>query len=255
MGVCAAQIVEQELKRISAHRDFVLGTATGGTPESTYSELVRLHLVEGLDFSRVIGFGLDEYVGLSPDHPQSYHYFMADRLWNHVNIPQNSWHLPSPWGLNDAWIKRMCLEYERRILSSGGGKIDLQLLGIGSNGHIAFNEPGSLRKSRTRIVELTEQTIRDNARFFDSTEEVPTRAVSMGIGTILELSAKALLLANGAKKAEAIRRAFFAPVSPNCPASFLQEHPGEVIVVLDEEAAALIRDESVLRRYDSSAAV
>ena len=213
--------------------DCVLGLATGGTPVGTYRELIRLHREEGLDFSQVTTFNLDEYVGLAPTHPQSYRHFMQVHLFDHINIRPERTHVPDGRALD---FEAACAQYEQRIREAGG--IDLQLLGIGSDGHIAFNEPGSSLGSRTRLKTLARETIRDNARFFASEDEVPRMAVTMGVGTILE-SRRCLLLATGRSKAEAIRATIEGPVTAQVTASALQFHR-EVIVVLDEEAASLL---------------
>ena len=159
----------------------VLGLATGSTPLGLYRELIRLHREEGLDFSRVTSFNLDEYVGLAPSHPQSYRYFMQHNFFQHINIDQRNTHVPDGRALD---FEAHTEQYERRIKDEGG--IDLQVLGIGSDGHIAFNEPGSSLGSRTRLKTLTSETVRDNARFFSDAAEVPRLAVTMGVGTILE---------------------------------------------------------------------
>ncbi len=174
----------------------VLGLATGSTPLGMYAELIRLHREEGLDFSRVVTFNLDEYVGLSGSHPQSYRYFMQQNLFDHINIDPRDTHVPDGRALD---FEAYCEQYERMIAEEGG--IDLQVLGIGSDGHIAFNEPGSSLGSRTRLKTLTEETVRDNARFFGSEKEVPRLAITMGVGTILE-SRQCLLLAAGDSKAQ-----------------------------------------------------
>ena len=194
----AAQTVASTL---NSKPNAVLGLPTGSTPLSLYKELIRMHKDEGLDFSQVTTFNLDEYVGLPNNQPQSYHYFMNESLFKHINIPPQNVYIPS--GTTDNY-EAFCKWYEQRIVDFGG--IDLQVLGIGSDGHIAFNEPTSSLGSRTRIKTLAKQTIDDNARFFDSSEEVPIYAITMGVGTILE-SRKLLLLANGTAKAAAIAAA------------------------------------------------
>jgi glucosamine-6-phosphate deaminase len=218
-------------KAISAKPNIVLGLATGGTPIEMYKELIRKHKEEGLDFSRVKSFNLDEYVGLSGYHSQSYRYFMDENLFNHININKQNTRLPDGKA-NDFQIS--CQEYENDIQRAAG--IDLQVLGIGSNGHIAFNEPSSPRDSRTRVVSLTESTIKDNARFFENESEVPKKAVTMGLATILE-AREIVLLATGGNKAEAVSKAIKGTVSSDVPASFLQNHP-DCIFILDAEAAA-----------------
>lgn len=218
---------------IGAEPDVVLGLATGGTPVGAYRELIRRHREGELDFSRVTTFNLDEYVGLQPTHPQSYRAFMQQQLFDHINIDPARTHVPS--GTADD-LAAQAAEYERAIREAGG--IELQLLGIGHNGHIAFNEPGTPADSRTRAVELTESTIQSNARFFDSADEVPRHAVTMGIGTILE-ARRIVLLATGEGKAEAVQRAVAGEVDVNHPASLLQNHR-RVTFVLDEAAAGLL---------------
>ena len=209
----------------------VLGLATGSTPIGLYQELIRMHREEGLDFSRVTTFNLDEYVGLPRNHKQSYHYFMQENLFKHINVPEQNIHIPSGTTQNH---EAFCEWYERRIVECGG--IDLQILGIGSDGHIAFNEPSSSLGSRTRIKTLAKRTIEDNARFFDTPEEVPVYAITMGVGTILEAN-KLLLVANGTSKAAAVAKAIEGPVTSMWTASALQLHR-YVMVYLDREAAS-----------------
>ncbi|MHC4717930.1 MAG: glucosamine-6-phosphate deaminase [Planctomycetota bacterium] len=208
----------------------VLGLATGSTPLALYNELVRMHKEEGLDFSQVTTFNLDEYVGLSDNHAQSYHYFMRENLFQHINVPPQNTHVPSGTTRNHV---AFCEWYERRIVECGG--IDLQVLGIGGDGHIAFNEPGSSLGSRTRIKTLAKQTIDDNARFFDKPEDVPIYAITMGVGTILE-ARKLVLVANGQSKADAIAEAIEGPVTSKITASAMQLHSNSVIFI--DEAAA-----------------
>ena len=215
---------------LRAQPQAVLGLATGSTPLGLYQELIRLHREENLDFSQVTTFNLDEYVGLAADHPQSYHYFMHDNLFRHINVPHENIHIPDGTASD---YRAFCESYEARIESCGG--IDLQVLGIGSDGHIAFNEPGSSLASRTRIKTLARQTIEDNARFFDSVDDVPIYAITMGVGTILD-ARKIILLANGANKASAVAAAVEGPVTSMCTASVLQNHP-DTIFFLDTEAA------------------
>jgi glucosamine-6-phosphate deaminase len=212
----------------------VLGLATGSTPLALYKELVRMHKEEGLDFSQCSSFNLDEYVGLTPGHDQSYHYFMNENLFKHINIPPQNVHIPSGTTSN---YRSFCAWYERRIEEMGG--IDIQILGIGSDGHIAFNEPGSSLASRTRLKTLAKQTIDDNARFFKSAKDVPIYAITMGVGTILEAK-KLLLVANGKKKADAIFQMIEGPVTSMITASALQLHP-DALVFLDDEAAGKLK--------------
>jgi glucosamine-6-phosphate deaminase len=209
----------------------VLGLATGNTFLGCYRELVRMHREMGLDFSRVKTFNLDEYVGLSPAHPQSFRHFMDENFFNHVNIGAGNIHFLD--GMADD-LQHACQKFEEAIRAAGG--IDLQLLGIGTNGHIAFNEPGSPFDSRTRVVELSEGTRRYNARFFGSFDEVPTHALSMGIGTIMEAK-KIVLLASGEGKAAAVAGAVEGPVTEQVPASVLQRHP-DCTFIIDEAAAS-----------------
>ena len=211
----------------------VLGLATGSTPLGTYRELIRLHQEDGLDFSQVTTFNLDEYVGLGPTDPNSYRFFMQTNLFEHINIEPSRTNVPDGRALDFDAHSRM---YEQRIKDAGG--IDLQVLGVGTDGHIAFNEPGSSLGSRTRLKTLTSETIRDNARFFGGEEQVPRLAVTMGVGTILE-SKRCLLLAFGAAKAPAVRDTVEGPLTAQVTASALQLHR-EVIAVFDEAAAGLL---------------
>jgi glucosamine-6-phosphate deaminase len=211
--------------------DAVLGMATGSTPLGLYQELVRLHREENLDFSQVTTFNLDEYVGLPTTHPQSYHYFMHENFFNHVYIPPQNVYIPSGTTKN---YQAFCDWYEQRIREAGG--IDLQILGIGSDGHIAFNEPTSSLASRTRLKTLAKSTIDDNARFFDRREDVPIYAITMGVGTILE-TRQAVLLASGKSKAAAVAGAIEGPVTSMITASALQLHP-RAMCFLDYEAAS-----------------
>jgi glucosamine-6-phosphate deaminase len=213
--------------------DCVLGLATGSSPLGLYRELIRRHREEELDFSSVTTFNLDEYVGLGPTHPQSYRHFMQESLFRHINIPPHHTHVPDGRTLDFAHYAQ---RYERMIRDAGG--IELQVLGIGSDGHIAFNEPGSSLGSRTRVKTLARETVRDNARFFGSEEAVPRLAITMGVGTILEARC-CLLLAMGEGKAEAIRATVEGPVTAQVTASALQLHR-DVICVLDEAAASLL---------------
>ncbi len=222
-----ADIFERQL----AHKaDSVFGLATGSTPVALYRELIERHQRESLSFAGVTTFNLDEYLGLPPEHPQSYRYFMQQHLFDHIDIRPESTFVPS--GDADHPIEA-CDEYEARIRNAGG--IDVQLLGIGRNGHIGFNEPTSCLTSRTRIKTLTRETIDDNARFFGPDEEQPHLSITMGIGTIME-SRLVVLLATGASKAQAVKAMVEGPVSAWCPASILQMHPSTVLIV--DEAAA-----------------
>lgn len=221
---------EEVARVLNTKPDAVLGMATGSTPLGLYRELVRMHREEALDFSQVTTFNLDEYVGLGIDHPQSYHKFMHENFFAHVNIASQNIYIPSGTTRNSV---AFCQWYEDRIEQSGG--IDLQILGIGSDGHIGFSEPGSSLSSRTRLKTLAKQTIDDNARFFDRAEDVPVYAITMGVGTILE-AREIFLMANGPNKSEAIAKAVEGPVTSIITASALQMHP-HVKVFLDEQAA------------------
>lgn len=209
----------------------VLGFATGNTPLGMYRELVRMHREEKLDFSRVTTFNLDEYVGLAPDHPASYHSFMWENLFRHINVPKQCVHIPDGMAKD---VPHFCKHYEESIRAADG--IDLQVLGIGTDGHIGFNEPSSSLASRTRIKTLTPQTRRDNAAFFGSEDKVPYHVITMGVGTIME-SRQLLLLAFGERKAQAVAAACEGPITAMNPASILQMHP-VAKVVLDEAAAS-----------------
>lgn len=219
---------------IRATPDAVLGLATGSTPLLLYRELVSMKL----DWRKVTTFNLDEYVGIAPEHPQSYRSFMRENLFRHVNIADRNTHIPDGLIKN---VPNFCAQYEKRLRAAGG--IDLQVLGIGTDGHIGFNEQTSSLASRTRIKTLTPQTRKDNARFFGSEEKVPHHVITMGIGTILE-ARHCVLLAFGGNKARAIAEAAEGPITSMNPASALQLHP-KVTVFLDEAAASKLR----LKKY------
>lgn len=223
-----ADIFSQQLSSKPAS---VLGLATGGTPVNLYKELIQRQQSGSLSFSSATSFNLDEYLGLPGTHPQSYRYFMQEQLFNHVDIAPENTHLPD--GLADD-PEAFCKEYEENIKRAGG--IDLQLLGIGSNGHIGFNEPTSSLASRTRIKTLDPKTISDNARFFTADEKQPHLSITMGIGTIMD-SKHVLLLATGENKADAIKATVEGALSAMCPASALQNHQ-QATIVIDEAAAA-----------------
>ena len=235
-----AQFVAELIRRQPA---CVLGLATGSTPLGMYAELIRMHREEGLDFSGVKSFNLDEYVGLGPTHPQSYRYFMQKHLFDHINIDARNTHVPDGRALDFAVF---CQQYEKTIVEAGG--IDLQVLGIGSDGHIAFNEPGSSLGSRTRLKTLAPETIQDNARFFGSADDVPRLAVTMGVGTILE-SRQCLLLATGDAKAKAIRDTIEGPVTAQVTASALQLHR-DVIAIVDADAGRLLERREYYRHVE-----
>ena len=209
--------------------DAVLGLATGSTPVGMYKQLIEWYKKGDLDFAKVTSVNLDEYKGLSGDNDQSYRYFMNTNLFDHVNIDKTKTYVPN--GLEED-SEKACADYNAIIRSVGG--VDMQLLGIGGNGHIGFNEPGEAFEKETHCVDLTESTIKANARFFESMDEVPKQAYTMGIKTIM--SAKTiLLLVSGADKAQILHDCLCGPIVPQVPASILQLH-GDVIVIADEAA-------------------
>ena len=225
------------------HPHPVLGLATGSTPIKLYQQLVAFHR-QGLSFRHATAINLDEYVGLAPDHPESYHRFMEENLFRHIDIGSDNTHIPH----GDASdLKAECLRYDALIESH---PIDLQILGIGRNGHIGFNEPGSVLKTRTQVVQLTEDTIRANARFFPDAANVPTRAVTMGLESILGAK-RIILMAFGRDKAQAVQQALSGDVSTAVPASFLQMHP-HALFVLDEEAAACLPRDARTEHFASA---
>jgi glucosamine-6-phosphate deaminase len=228
-------------KTIRQKPSSVLGLATGSTPIPLYKELVRMHREEKLDFSKVTTFNLDEYIGLGPSHPCSYHYFMHEHLFRHINVPKDQIHIPDGLAKD---VLDYCKQYEEAIWAAGG--IDLQVLGIGGNGHIGFNEVSSSLGSRTRIKTLTQKTIQDNQRFFKSGEAVPRHVITMGVGTILE-ARLCLLLAYGDNKSEAVTKMVEGPVTANLPASVLQLHPHALVIV--DEAAGKNLEHSDYYRY------
>ena len=211
----------------------ILGLATGGSPVGMYKELIRMNEAGEIDFSKVTTVNLDEYVGLSGEHPQSYRYFMNDNLFNHINIDKNNTYVPN--GLAED-VEAECKNYDNKIAELGG--TDVQLLGVGNNGHIAFNEPDENLVSGTHLTSLTQDTIEANARFFDSIEEVPKTALTMGLGGIMK-SKKIIVIASGEAKAEAVKAMVSGKISTNMPASMLQMHR-DVTVIIDEAAAKLL---------------
>lgn len=213
--------------------DCVLGLATGSTPIGTYDQLVEWYEKGDLDFSGVTTVNLDEYKGLPRDNDQSYYYFMNKHLFSRVNIAAENTHLPN--GMEPDADKE-CRRYEDLIQSLGG--VDLQLLGLGHNGHIGFNEPCEVFEKITHCVDLQESTIEANKRFFNSIDDVPRQAYTMGIKTIMQ-ARKILLVVSGKDKAQIVKEAFFGPVTPNVPASILQMHH-DVVIVGDEEALSLV---------------
>lgn len=238
----AADLVADEILRALRKKpNLVLGLATGSTPIGVYERLVEAHRRGGADFRNVTTFNLDEYIGLDAEHPQSYRHFMRKHLFDALALPRERTHFPPVEGSD---LAAACDAYERAIRAAGG--IDIQLLGIGSNGHIGFNEPTSSLASRTRVKTLTDKTLSDNARFYGPGEEQPQMATTMGVGTILD--ARLILLQSfGHKKAHAIRAAVEGPVSSFWPASALQLHP-DVKLYLDGESASLLTMRDYYRR-------
>jgi len=236
-ALLVARIVANELR---AQPRAVLGLATGSTMEAVYAHLVRMHREAGLDFSSVRTFNLDEYVGLAPDDPHSYRHFMNEHLFQQVNIKLENTHLPNG---RAADLGAECRHYEQLITDAGG--IDLQLLGIGKSGHIGFNEPLSALKSRTREKALTPTTLKQNAPLFGGEDKMPRRALTMGVGTILD-ARRCLLLATGEAKAEIIAQAVEGPITSMVTASALQLH-AKATVIVDEAAATKLKEKEYYR--------
>lgn len=239
VGLEAARVVARAINRNPMLR---LGLATGTTMLGMYRELVRLHRQEKLDFSQVVTFNLDEYLGLAPSHPQSFHHFMQQNFFAHVNVMTGNIHIPDGSIRGD--YQRYCTWYEESIRKAGG--IDLQVLGIGRNGHIGFNEPTSSLGSRSRLKVLSKETIEDNRKFFSVGEQIPQCAITMGIGTILDAK-QILLLASGTSKAAAIAKAIEGPITASVTASALQLH-AEVTFIVDREAAAQLNQQDYYQR-------
>ena len=226
---CAEIFIEQLQKKPAS----VLGLATGGSPVGTYQRIVKAYQEGLIDFKDVKPYNLDEYCGISILHPQSYYFFMHDNLFNHVDIVEDNVHLPSASGEN---IDKQCAAYNEMLHKV---EIDIQLLGIGSNGHIAFNEPGTPFELETHVVELTDKTRQDNKRFFNSIDEVPTHAVTMGIKNIMQAK-RIVMLISGKNKAETVKQLLTGPVTEKFPASILNNHP-DVTVIIDEDAYSLMK--------------
>jgi len=214
--------------------DSVLGLATGSTPIGMYEELIQMYKRGEVDFSNVTTFNLDEYYKLPIENENSYYSFMMNTLFNHINVNMDNVYLPN--GMTDN-VEEECKNYEQKMKEAGG--IDIQLLGIGGNAHIGFNEPDNKLSVDTNIVDLTEETIKDNSRFFDNEEDVPKKAISMGIGSIMKAK-KVILVASGEGKAEAVRDMTNGYINTQVPASVLQAHP-DFILVIDKDAAKLIK--------------
>jgi len=221
----AAQYLIDTVKR---NPEAVLGLATGSTPIGIYDKLAEKHCRQGISFRRITSFNLDEYVGLTADHEQSYAFYMKKHLFSRIDLPAGQANLPN--GTADS-LESECKRYDRLLEEH---PIDVQLLGLGHNGHIGFNEPAASLIGGTHIVDLQEKTRDANARFFESKEEVPTKAVTMGVGSILK-AGTIILAVRGADKADIVREALFGPITTDCPASLLQTHH-DVIVLLDREA-------------------
>jgi glucosamine-6-phosphate deaminase len=230
-----SKVAAKELSEvISKKPEATLGLATGGTPVGMYKELIDMHKNGELDFSKVTTVNLDEYVGLSGEHDQSYRYFMDSNLFNHVNIRKEYTYVPN--GLAED-MHQECVNYDKRIEELGG--IDVQVLGIGSNGHIGFNEPSDTLSLGTHVTDLAESTIEANSRYFAAKEEVPTKALTMGLGAIMKAK-KILLMVSGESKAEIMDKVVNGKITTQVPASFLQMHK-DVVLIIDEDAARKIR--------------
>jgi glucosamine-6-phosphate deaminase len=227
----AARMIASAIRRKPSLR---LGLATGSTMLGVYAELARMHREEHLEFSQVVTFNLDEYVGVPGDHPQSFRYFMQQNLFRHINVNPANIHIPD--GTVRDNYDEYCATYEDSIRQAGG--IDLQILGIGRNGHIGFNEPASSLGSRTRLKALTRETLEDNRKYFSSDGDMPKCAITVGIGTILE-TRRIVLLADTSSKANAVARAIEGPITASVTASALQLHPDVTFIVSEEAAAGL----------------
>lgn len=226
----ACKLMSDRLKSIDKP---VLGLATGSTPEGMYKCLINEYEQKNISFKNVTTFNLDEYIGLAADHPNSYNYFMRENLFKHIDISLENTHLPNGVAGD---INKECNDYEQLIKKAGG--IDVQILGIGTNGHIAFNEPGTDFNGRTAIVDLAQETLDANARFFDTIEEVPTQAITMGIQSIMEAD-EIIMLVSGANKAEALAQVINGEVTEDFPASILQKH-NKVTIIADEAALSKV---------------
>lgn len=226
----ASEILAEKLQKLS---NPVLGLATGSTPEGLYQKLIKKYEQGDISFKHAISFNLDEYVGLKEEDPNSYRYYMNEKLFNHVDIPQDKTYVPRG---DAADPEKACSDYEGKIKEAGN--IDIQVLGMGLNGHIGFNEPNTPFTSETHIVDLDDSTRAANARFFNSLEDVPTQAMTMGIATIMKSKA-ILLLVSGEKKAETLAKVIQGNVSEALPATVLQRHPN-VTIIADEAALSVL---------------
>jgi len=218
------------VSQVNQKKDSVLGLATGGTPVGMYQELVKSYREGKVDFGKVITFNLDEYYGVDPKNVNSYHYYMNTNFFDHVNIDRKNINIPNGMSKD---IEKECREYDEKILSLGG--IDLQILGVGLNGHIGFNEPARELMSTTHITDLTKETINANARFFEDISQVPTKAITVGMATILR-SKKIVVLINGKNKSKIFEKITGKKITTQIPATLLQLHP-DVTIVVDEQAA------------------
>ncbi|WP_406866710.1 glucosamine-6-phosphate deaminase [Priestia megaterium] len=229
----SAKAADMLISKLHEKPNMNLGLATGGTPKGLYDRLIQDHKEHGTSYKQVTSFNLDEYVGMKPQDPNSYHYYMADALFNHIDIDVSNTHVPN--GLADT-PEEECRRYDEMIQNHGG--IDLQILGIGQNGHIGFNEPGTSFNSPTHIVTLEESTRKANARYFNSLDEVPTQAITMGIDSIMK-SKEILLLISGEAKAEAMYQLLNGEITEEFPASILKKHHS-VTIIADQEALSKV---------------
>jgi len=228
---CDQRAIQEVINQIKNKPASVLGLATGSTPEGVYRELIDKYQSGEICFADIKTFNLDEYIGIPDDHECSYNYYMNNKLFKHINIQPEAVNLPNGNAID---IDRECEDYDQKIRENGG--IDLQILGIGHNGHIAFNEPGTPFESTTHVVDLAESTIKANSRFFDSPDQVPRQAITMGIKSIMQ-ARRIILIAKGKGKASIMYKALKGPVTPEVPASVIQHHPN-ILVILDNEAAS-----------------
>ncbi|QCJ41583.1 glucosamine-6-phosphate deaminase [Bacillus sp. S3] len=222
---------EYIIEKVRQNPSIKLGLATGGTPVGTYNKLIEDHKEHGTSYRNVTTFNLDEYIGLAGDDPNSYRFFMDEKLFNHIDIDKNNTNVPSGTNQDN---EEECTRYESLVAGSGG--VDLQVLGIGSNGHIGFNEPGTSFTSQTHVIELAPSTIEANARFFERIEDVPTKAITMGISTIMK-SKEILLLVSGETKNDAMSKLLEGDVTESFPASVLKNHPS-VTIIADKAAVS-----------------
>ncbi|MBP7236580.1 MAG: glucosamine-6-phosphate deaminase [Petrotogaceae bacterium] len=227
LSLKSAEII---VNQINQKKDSVLGLATGGTPVGMYKELVKSYREGKVDFGKVITFNLDEYYGVDHENINSYHYYMNTNFFDHVNVERKNINIPNGMSKD---IEKECREYDEKIQNMGG--IDLQVLGVGLNGHIGFNEPAKELMSGTHITDLTKETINANARFFEDISQVPTRAITMGMATILR-SKKIVVLINGKNKSKIFEKITGKKITTQIPATLLQLHP-DVTIVVDEQAA------------------